>query len=122
MPHRRFRLIFIATAAALATACGHAGGASTSNAPKATSSSAAPSITIADFKFTPGTLKVRSGASAEVMNTDDAPHTVTADDGRSFDSGTVAPGKSTTFRAPGPGSYAYHCQIHPYMKGSLVVQ
>jgi plastocyanin len=122
MKHHRFRLILIGAAATLATACGHGGGASTANVPKATVSSTAPSITIADFKFTPGTIKVRSGASVEVTNTDDAPHTLTADDGHSFDSGTVELGKSTSVRAPGPGRYGYHCQIHPYMKASLIVK
>jgi plastocyanin len=122
MKHHRFRLILIAAAATLATACGHGGGAGTANAPKATGSSTAPSITIADFKFTPGAIKVRTRASVEVTNTDNAPHTLTADDDHSFDSGTVEPGKSTIIRAPGPGRYAYHCQIHPYMKGSLVVE
>jgi plastocyanin len=122
MKHYGFRLTLIVAAATLATACGHGGGPSTVNVPKATGSSTAPTVTIADFKFTPSTIKVPRGTSLEVTNTDDAPHTLTADDSHSFDSGTLEHGKSTSLRAPGPGTYAYHCDIHPYMTGSLVVE
>jgi plastocyanin len=121
MKHHGFRPILIAAAATLATACGHSSRATTDNAPKAPGASTA-SITIAGFKFTPGPIKVRSGASVEVTNTDDAAHTLTADDGHSFDSGTVEHDKSTSVRAPRPGRYMYHCQIHSYMTGSLVVE
>jgi plastocyanin len=50
-----------------------------------------------------------------------APHTVTADDGHSFDSGTVQPGASPSIQVPGAGAYAYHCTIHPFMTGTLMV-
>jgi plastocyanin len=51
-----------------------------------------------------------------------APHTVTADDANRFDSGTVQPGASASIQAPGPGTYAYHCSVHPFMTGTLVVK
>ena len=113
-----------AVAAVLATGCGGGGsGPSAGSAPSAGGSSGTSSaITISDFKFSPGTLQVQESARIKVAKDDSAPHTVTADDGHSFDSGTVESGASTTLRAPAAGTYAYHCTIHPFMKGKLVVQ
>jgi plastocyanin len=47
---------------------------------------------------------------------------VTADSGNAFDS-TQPSGGSSSFTAPTkPGSYPFHCTIHPFMHGTLVVQ
>ena len=48
-------------------------------------------------------------------------HHLKADDGTTFDSGTLAPGGvfHATFSAP--GTYAYHCEIHPGMTGTVTV-
>ena len=48
-----------------------------------------------------------------------APHTVTSDDGQTFDSGTIAPGGTFTFKFTVAGSYPYHCNIHPYMRATV---
>jgi plastocyanin len=47
-------------------------------------------------------------------------HTATADDG-SFDTGTIDEGKlkSETFKQP--GTFTYHCEIHPQMHGTIEV-
>jgi plastocyanin len=47
------------------------------------------------------------------------PHTVTADNG-SFDSGNKV-NDEYQLRFHQPGSYSYHCAIHPEMKGSVIV-
>ena len=114
----------VAVAAVVATGCGGgSGGPSAGAAPSAGGSSGASSaITISNFKFSPAPVRVKNGARIKVSNDDSAPHTVTADDGKSFDSGTVDSGASTTIQAPAAGTYAYHCTIHPFMKGKLVVQ
>ncbi len=113
-----------AVAALLATGCGgDDSGPSAAAAPSAGGSSGSSSaITISNFKFSPGTLRVRNGAGIKVANDDSTTHTVTADDGHSFDSGNVDSGASATIQAPAAGTYAYHCTIHPFMKGKLVVQ
>jgi plastocyanin len=49
-------------------------------------------------------------------------HTLTADKGQSFDTGTVAAGGSATIRVAQAGRFSYHCTIHPFMKGVLVTQ
>ena len=125
MRSRTYTLLSTAAVAALlATGCGgDNNGPSAGAAPSAGGSSGTPSaITISNFKFSPSTLRVQGGARIKVANDDGAPHTVTADDGHSFDSGTVNPGASTTISAPAAGTYSYHCTIHPFMKGKLVVQ
>ena len=50
---------------------------------------------------------------------DSDPHTVTADN-KSFDSGEIRQGE---FRLvfEEPGTYSYHCVLHPDMKGRVVV-
>jgi plastocyanin len=62
------------------------------------------------------------GATITLVDLDDEPHTVTADDG-SFKAGPFDPKKPAQLVAPAtPGSYPFHCEIHPTMHGTLVVQ
>jgi plastocyanin len=123
MKRRMFPVVLSVAAAALAAGCGGSGDGATASAPSGGASSGTPaSISIRDFKFSPDTISVRSGARVRVTNGDSTAHTVTADDGHSFDSGTVQPGASASIQAPGAGTYAYHCTIHPFMKGKLVVK
>ena len=52
-------------------------------------------------------------------------HTVTSDDGKSFDSGIANPiaasGGIYSFTFTKAGSFPYHCQIHPFMKATIKV-
>jgi len=112
------------SAAALLAGCGGSStpGAAKAPAPSGSSSSQAGAIKMDNFAFSPTTVTVSHGAVVGVTNDDSAPHTVTADDGHSFDTGSIAPGESGKVTAPNPGRYAYHCTIHPYMHGTLVVR
>ena len=78
-------------------------------------------ITIKDFTFAPATLTAKVGDTITVLNEDGAPHTVTAND-QSFDSGRLQPDSSGTIKVEKPGTFAYHCEIHEQMKGTLEVQ
>jgi len=110
------------TVAAALTGCGGGGGGSKASGGSSSGGGAAGNaITIADFKFSPTPLKVKSGQKITVTNTDSALHTVTADD-KSFDTKDLKKGQTFTFTAPGKaGTYKYICDIHQYMKGSLEV-
>jgi plastocyanin len=78
-------------------------------------------ITIKNFGF-PGPPTVSAGSTVTVSNLDAQAHTVTSDDGSSFDV-EIAGGGTATFTAPArPGTYAYHCAFHPNMHGTLVVR
>ncbi len=77
-------------------------------------------VTIDNFKFAPATLNVKAGAKVTVTNNDSTTHTATADGG-AFDTGDLDPGASKTVTLSKPGDYADHCQIHPFMKATIVV-
>jgi plastocyanin len=75
-------------------------------------------VTIKNFKFSPTPLKVKSGGKVTIKNADSATHTFTADKG-AFDTGDIESGSSATVSIKKPGTYAYHCRIHDFMKGTI---
>jgi phospholipase C len=77
---------------------------------------------IGNFAFTPATLTISVGTTVTWKNASAVAHTVTSDDGVSFDSGAIAAGGNFSFQFTKAGSYAYHCDIHPYMKATIVVK
>lgn len=82
--------------------------------------SATKQVEIVNFAFKPGTLTVARGTTVEFDNEDASPHTATRNGG-GFDK-RVGPGKSVAIRFQSRGSFAYHCKIHPTMRGKIVVQ
>ncbi len=80
----------------------------------ATASAAVSQITIQTFKFTPATVTVSVGTTVTWVNHDGDAHTVTADDGRLASAG-LDHGKQFSYRFTAPGTYAYHCALHPHM-------
>ncbi|HZV74039.1 MAG TPA: cupredoxin family copper-binding protein [Conexibacter sp.] len=83
-------------------------------------SAAAHTATIAGFAFHPASLTVTAGDTIAWTNEDAAQHTVTADDG-SFDTGRLGRGASGSHTFTTAGTFAYHCAIHPFMKGTVTV-
>lgn len=95
----------------------------TRSATEATPQGQPSDIEISGFKFSPQTLTVKAGQIVSVTNRDSVSHTVTADDGTSFESGLLGKDQSGTITAPSkPGNYPYHCAPHPNMKGTLIVE
>jgi plastocyanin len=78
-------------------------------------------VSIAGFAFDPADLTVDAGTEITWTNEDEAPHTVTAEDG-SFDSGTLEPGQTFSTTIDGAGAVTYVCQIHPEMRGTITVR
>jgi plastocyanin len=77
-------------------------------------------VSIENFAFRPATLKVDRGTRVAFANRSRAAHTATR--AGSFDTGRIAAGKSTLVRFSRSGSFAYHCKIHPAMRGKIVVE
>ena len=75
---------------------------------------------IQDFYFSPAPITVEPGTTVTWVNQGQAPHTVTHTGG-AFDSGTLQPGESYSYTFNQAGTYAYYCQIHPDMTGTIVV-
>jgi plastocyanin len=77
-------------------------------------------VSIQDFSFNPGQITVAPGTTVTWTNEGPSPHTTTADDG-SWDSGTLQQGEDFSFTFDEPGTYTYHCTIHPDMTASVKV-
>jgi plastocyanin len=80
-----------------------------------------PAVSIGEFAFSPELLKVPAGTAVTWTNNDPTPHTITADDG-SFDSGEISPGGTFRRTFDRPGTYSYHCVIHPAMQGKVTAE
>jgi plastocyanin len=79
-------------------------------------------VTIDNYAFTPEKVTVHPGDTVIWQNKDSAPHTATALDGKSFDSGAMDPGGSWSFAFKTAGVYEYRCSIHPDMRGTITVR
>lgn len=97
--------------------------------PAAESSTPAPSesagvqntVKIASFAFTPATITVPVGTTVTWTNEDTASHTITADDGTTFNSGNIAKGGTFSFTFTTAGTFPYHCAVHPSMTATVIV-
>ena len=78
------------------------------------------SVDIEDFDFDPADVAIQPGDTIMWVNRGNTPHTVTSDDGQ-FDSEVLNPGESFMFTFPEAGTFNYHCEIHPFMTGSVSV-
>lgn len=81
-------------------------------------------IVIQDFEFRPADLRLNpTGGKVEVRWVNNGPttHQVVADGG-AFDSRPLARGAAFSFTFTNAGTFGYHCQIHPAMKGQVVVE
>jgi LPXTG-motif cell wall-anchored protein len=79
-----------------------------------------PGVTIADFHFTPATTTIHAGDTITWSNSGPSSHTATATGG-SFNTGILKKGQSASHTFTQPGTYAYACQIHPFMHGTIIV-
>lgn len=78
------------------------------------------SVIISNFAFSPKQISVRAGTKVTWTNKDGVAHTVTSDDGF-FESGALGTGSAYSYVFPVPGTYKYHCRLHPYMTATIVV-
>ena len=136
MRHRP--LVTVAAGAVLLLAACSGGGATTAptSAPEAsveasaeapaaaacTKSSAAGEVAVAieGFAFSPADISVTVGQTITFTNNDSAPHTATLDDG-TCTTPNINNGGSDGLTFSAAGSYPFHCNVHPDMKGTITV-
>ena len=80
-------------------------------------------IAIQNFAFQPTPVHVRVGGKVSWLNCEPAgtpAHTTTADAG-AWGSSLLDPGATFTFTFNTAGTFAYHCETHPFMTAQLIV-
>lgn len=84
---------------------------------------AAPAVVVhmKNFAFVPATVHVKPGQAVEWINDDTDAHTVDSSD-KLFDSGGLDTHDTWTHAFKSAGSFAYFCELHPYMKGLVIVK
>jgi plastocyanin len=122
-------------ALAMGVACSGGGGGSDVTAPPGNGgnmSNPPPAqtvgVSIRDFAFTPATLSIKAGTTVRWTNTGPSVHTTVSDDGvwtsgalgapnsgggGSGYGGGSSPGGTFEFTFTNPGTYGYHCNLHP---------
>lgn len=114
-------LKLFATAAAVVLVITAWSAASGSSQVRAHAAGATATVTIKNFMYMPAKLTVAQGTTVTFHNADSTNHTVTAN-GRAFNISNLAPGRSAKVTFNHPGTYAYHCVFHPFMKAEIVVR
>jgi plastocyanin len=79
-------------------------------------------VLIDQFLFQPSVITVQHGETVRWKNIGSVPHTATSTDGKTFDSTSIAAGRSWSFKPLKKGTFSYVCTLHPNMKGKLIVK
>ena len=82
---------------------------------------ATSAVNIQGSAFVPPTTTVHVGDTVTWTNRDAFSHTSTSDTGV-WDTGVIRAAASGSFRFTAAGTFAYHCAIHSFMHGTIVVQ
>jgi plastocyanin len=105
-------------AASAPAASAGGGGAACAAAPSG--ATAATTVTIKGFKFSPEPVQAKVGDVVAWTNSDTASHSATLDNG-ACDTKTIDVGATAMLVFTAPGTYTYHCSIHPtQMKGYTI--
>ncbi len=77
-------------------------------------------VSVKNLAYSLGALEISAGTTVEWVNDDPVEHSIVAADGR-FDSMLIKPGGTWRYTFWTPGTYAYSCRPHPFMKGTVTV-
>jgi plastocyanin len=91
-------------------------------------------VTIQDFSYTLSSVSIKAGGKVSWTNNGPSSHTATSDTPGAFNSGTLLPptggdpyggggsgGGAFQVTLGTPGTYTYHCALHPTMHGTVTV-
>jgi plastocyanin len=78
-------------------------------------------VEIRGMAFEPAELTVMRGDTVVWINRDIVPHTATASGKQGWDTGTLSQAESGSIVTRTAGAARYVCQLHPTMRGTLIV-
>jgi plastocyanin len=113
---RRRKLVVLTLIAALALTALGAGLVAAAGA----RTSKTPVVINEEFKYRPGTFHVKAGTQIDFENQSSYTHTAT--DKGVFTTGKIKPGTSKVVTLTKKGTYVFHCTIHPFMTGKVIVE
>jgi len=115
-------LLGLAVVTVVIVAACSSGGGSSSGSGSGSSGSAVSSTSpvIKSFEFNPSPISVKVGTAVTWTNLDATNHTVTSNTG-AFTSSDIGQGKTYSYTFTKVGTYQYHCAIHDYMHGTVIV-
>ena len=108
------RILVLMVAASMAGSLGAVSQASETSGPFSTR------VRILDFRFAPRRVEIGQGTAVLWKNVGDQTHTSTGRNGL-WDSGDIAPGDKFRRRFNDTGVFRYFCEIHPDMRGRVIV-
>ena len=92
-------------------------------------------VAITGLEFQPNVLTVSAGTTVTWVNNDQTAHTVTSNAAKVsdtsfsispapgvFGSQALNPGQTFSYTFHTPGTYAYHCEVQPYMTATVIVK
>ena len=79
-------------------------------------------VDIREFAFEPIELRVRAGTTVTWTNREQQVSHTSTSDGPGWDSGILAPGQSFSRTFSAAGRFPYHCEPHPNMQATIVVE
>ena len=74
-----------------------------------------------DQSFVPQFISMPIESTVSWTNDDSIQHTITSDEEGLFVSGPISPGDTFDNTFDTPGEFGYHCSIHPWMTGRVMV-
>ena len=77
-------------------------------------------VSITKNTFVPGTMSIKVGETVTWVNNDTYAHDIVADD-QTFVSKSLAQGEKYSYTFMKAGTFNYICNIHPSMKGIVIV-
>ncbi len=78
-------------------------------------------LDVQQWGYEPGQVTIQTGQAVTFTNGGLISHSATQTEG-TFDTGLLKGGESLAIRFDEPGTFAYFCQPHPWMRGKITVQ
>ena len=79
-------------------------------------------ISIINFTFNPGVISINRGDTIIWTNNDSVPHQIKGDNLSNLGGQVMSNGQTYSYTFNDTGTFAYHCNIHPSMTGSIIVK